>query len=59
MRCLSCDAALSGYEATRKYEWGEFIDLCSACYDTTDLANTIDRQDLLGVKNDGDEDELP
>ena len=31
MRCLSCDCELNDIEATRKYDHGEFIDLCSSC----------------------------
>lgn len=32
MRCLTCNAHLSDYEATRRHaETQEFIDLCSKC----------------------------
>ena len=31
MRCLSCNCELNDIEATRKYDHGEFIDLCSSC----------------------------
>jgi Trp operon repressor len=56
MRCLACDVILSKYEATRKYEWDEFVDLCNNCYEASDLSNILDRQDLLGVKDDDSED---
>jgi hypothetical protein len=48
MRCLSCDCNLSDFEATRKYESGEYIDLCNRCFSSTDLRNThvIVRDDL-------------
>jgi hypothetical protein len=48
MRCLSCDCNLSDYEATRKYENGEYIDLCNRCFSSTDLRNmhVIVRDDL-------------
>lgn len=32
MHCLSCDCALSDYEAKRKDLNGKFIDLCASCY---------------------------
>lgn len=32
MRCLSCNAELSDYEASRKALSGFYLDLCNACY---------------------------
>lgn len=33
MRCLACNAALTDFEATRRYnQSGEFIDLCNHCF---------------------------
>lgn len=49
MRCLSCDAELTDFEATRKSaESNEFIDLCNYCYSfvKSDI-NAIERQDLM------------
>jgi len=37
MKCLSCDVVLTDHEATRKYEWGEFIDLCDRCLDKAEM----------------------
>lgn len=57
MRCLSCNAALSDFEATRKSAFsGDFIDLCNRCYDTIreDLL-TIERDDLSSGDDDIDE----
>lgn len=32
MRCISCDEALSDYEATRKHKvTGKYLDLCNSC----------------------------
>ena len=53
MRCLSCNAALTDFEATRKtLKTEEFLDLCNNCYYTiSDDVLTIDRVDL----DDGEE----
>jgi len=53
MRCLSCNAALTYFEATRKtLKTEEFLDLCNNCYYTiSDDVLTIDRADL----DDGEE----
>jgi hypothetical protein len=53
MRCLSCNAALTDFEATRKtLKTEEFLDLCNNCYYTiSDDVLTIDRADL----DDGEE----
>jgi hypothetical protein len=53
MRCLSCNAALTDFEATRKtLKTEEFLDLCNTCYYTiSDDVLTIDRADL----DDGEE----
>ena len=52
MRCVSCDCELTDYEATRKYESGVYLDLCSDCSKCSDDIPTINRMDLLTV---GDE----
>ena len=56
MRCLSCDASLTDYEATRKSAFsGEYIDLCNHCYNTiSEDLHTIDRADLAYDENDED-----
>ncbi len=48
MRCLSCNAALTDFEATRKtLKTEEYLDLCNNCYATIrDDVLTIDRSDL-------------
>lgn len=48
MRCLSCNASLTDYEATRKSaSLNDFIDFCNNCYYTisSDVAS-LDRTDL-------------
>jgi len=48
MKCRACDVILTDFEATRKYESGEYIDLCNHCFfsgvDEEVLA--IEREDL-------------
>jgi hypothetical protein len=48
MRCLSCNAALTDYEATRRsVATNEFIDLCNHCFaSVSDDLQTIEREDL-------------
>lgn len=48
MRCLSCDAALTDYEATRRSaNTNEFIDLCNHCFASiSEDLQTIEREDL-------------
>ena len=48
MRCLSCNAALTDFEATRKSAiTNQFIDLCNHCFaSVSDDILTIDRGDL-------------
>lgn len=48
MRCLSCNAALTDFESTRKSaNTGQFIDLCNHCfYTVSEDILTIDRDDL-------------
>lgn len=48
MKCLSCDCILNDYEATRKYEDGEYIDLCNKCIEGLEIVSYT-REDLLGV----------
>jgi hypothetical protein len=53
MRCISCDCELTDYESTRKYESGEYLDLCGGCSKCMDEEiGTINRMDLLSI---GDE----
>jgi len=48
MRCLSCNKALSDFEATRKSaNTGEYLDLCNTCF--SDIQYDVDaivREDL-------------
>lgn len=48
MRCLSCNTALSDFEATRKaLNTNEYLDLCNNCFYTIkDDVLTLDRSDL-------------
>ncbi len=53
MRCISCDAELTDFESTRRYESGEFLDLCNECHSQAgDEIVTINRMDLITI---GDE----
>jgi len=53
MRCIGCDQELSDYEATRKYECKEYLDLCNECMELSgNEIITISRIDLLTI---GDE----
>lgn len=50
MRCLSCNNALSDFEATRKSAESEtYIDLCNKCFDSSDLTEVevVVRPDLI------------
>lgn len=53
MHCLSCDAFLTDYEATRKSASGHYVDLCNACFRHIkhDIV-TFARHDLEGVVDD-------
>lgn len=48
MRCLSCDCALTDFEATRKSATtGAYIDLCNSCFSSVaDQIKSIERADL-------------
>lgn len=48
MRCLSCNAKLNDFEATRRgAETMEFLDLCDRCFsDIADDIEVIEREDL-------------
>lgn len=61
MRCLSCDARLTDFEATRRgLNTDEFIDLCNRCYSSIkEDVLTVDRSDLEeedGIDNDSHSD---
>ncbi len=32
MKCRACDVILTDFESTRKYETGDYIDLCNHCF---------------------------
>ena len=66
MRCLSCNAELSDYEATRKSaRTGEYLDLCDSCLDPIreefelierlDLANQVSVENELEGEEDGED----
>lgn len=48
MRCLSCNALMSDFEATRKSaNTNEYIDMCNHCYYTiSDDVAALERTDL-------------
>ena len=48
MRCLSCNALLSDFEATRKsVNTNEYIDMCNHCYHTiSDDVAALEMTDL-------------
>lgn len=48
MRCLSCNKNLNDFESTRKYESGEFVDLCNGCFNSADMRDipVLERDDL-------------
>lgn len=46
MKCKSCDDVLSSYESTMKYEFNDYIDLCSACLEQTDIVFINDNEFL-------------
>jgi hypothetical protein len=48
MRCLSCNAALTDYEATRKSVLtNEYTDLCNNCFaSVSEYILTVERSDL-------------
>jgi hypothetical protein len=50
MRCLACNIELTDYEATRKDQHDEFIDLCNSCYKAAeyDDKEVSVRLDLVG-----------
>ena len=35
MRCQACNCELTDYESVRKDQHGEYVDLCSKCYQFT------------------------
>lgn len=59
MRCLSCNAALTDFEATRKtLKTEEYLDLCNNCFYTIkDDVLTLDRIDLEDEESRQDDDE--
>jgi len=53
MRCTCCDCDLTDYESTRRYEEGEYLDMCNNCSRSLDSEiATVNRMDLLSI---GDE----
>jgi hypothetical protein len=58
MRCLSCNVALTDFEATRRYSGsGAFVDLCNSCFkDVSGDIPTTERTDLQYEAYDGDND---
>lgn len=52
MRCISCNKALTDYEATRRcVTTNNFLDMCNVCYQTISTeVLTIDRPDLRHIE---------
>jgi hypothetical protein len=61
MRCIACDKALSSFEATRKDEQNNFIDMCNNCFKHVEdeVPNTV-RVDLVSEAdyNEAEDDSL-
>lgn len=53
MKCRACDVILTDFEATRKYETGEFIDLCDYCFysGVEEDIIPVEREDLRTDQN--------
>ena len=58
MRCKSCDTLLNDFEATRKYEDGEYVDMCNSCFRKSDQdgVSIIERDDLKEYEDVDDDD---
>lgn len=49
MRCKSCNVKLSDFESTRKYEDGEYVDMCNRCFRDSGYKKFVhERKDLKG-----------
>lgn len=63
MRCYACNALLSDFEATRKYNNGDFVDLCNNCWQNSqmyiDEPYVLEREDLNDFIESGGENEMP
>jgi len=53
VKCLACDVVLTDFEATRKYECGDYIDLCNHCFHSgvSEELLSVEREDLRGSKD--------
>lgn len=52
MRCLACNKTLKEYEAVRKDEEGNFIDLCGGCYRYSNVEDIYKRTDKTEIEQD-------
>jgi len=51
MRCSACNKSLTDFEATRKTEDGNFLDLCNSCATLAGVSKTEDRFDLVSFSD--------
>ena len=52
MRCVACNKTLKEYEAVRKDEEGDYIDLCGTCYRYSRSEDVYRRDDKVEVDED-------
>jgi hypothetical protein len=52
MRCLACNKTLKEYEAVRKDEEGNYIDLCGGCYRHSRVEDIYKRTDKTEIEQD-------
>ena len=52
MRCIACNKTLKEYEAVRKDEEGNFIDLCGGCYRSSRNEDIYKKTDKVDIEED-------
>lgn len=60
MRCVACDCRLSNREATRRFDSGEFCDLCDECLEITQDAYShcgLDAHETEVIEEDDDDEQ--
>lgn len=55
MRCRACNCNLNDFESTRKDEHGEYIDMCTSCYDDTVDDDLYEDSDFEPLDDDVDD----
>lgn len=51
-RCKACNAVLFDHELTLKYPDGSYTDVCTNCFNLTELAESMTEDQYLSNKND-------